>query len=257
MRLNKIQQEFKGTITGNAAPEGDFARVFKSGGVSVENRMKIYRNNVIRSLTAAVTVVYPLTEKLVGVDFLAQAVREYVVANLPDQGNLNFYGATLPDFIRTYEPARHLPYLYDMTRLEWAWEMATLAQDDEKLDPVRLQEIPEDKIPYLRFMLRASVRLIKSQYPLDRIVDFCRAETQDGTLDIGNNGSETHLMVIRPVLQTHMRKIGKGEWVLLSELRDRRTLLDAAEKAAEADEAFDLAPVLQKHLELGTFTEIA
>lgn len=257
MRLSKVQQGFKETIAGDTAPDGDFASVFKNGGVSVENRMKIYRNNVIRSLSNAVTAVYPLTEKLVGVSFLTQAVREYVVANFPDQGNLNFYGATFPDFIRTYEPARGLPYLYDMARLEWAWETATLAQDDEKLDPARLQEISEDRIPYLRFTLRASVGLIRSQYPLDKIVDFCRAETRDGTLDIGSGDKEMHLMVIRPELQTHMRKISKGEWVLLSDLRDRRTLLNAAEKAAEADESFDLASILQKHLELGTFTEIA
>jgi hypothetical protein len=253
MRLNEMQRGFKESIT-DEAPE-DFLRIFKSASVSVENRMKVYRNNVMRSLTNAVTVVYPLTEKLVGVDFLAQAVRKYVTANPPDQGNLNFYGATFPDFIRDYEPARNLPYLYDMTRLEWAWETATLATDDEKLDPARLQGIPEDRIPYLRFTLRDSVRLIRSQYPLDKIVDFCRAETQDGTLDIG--GIETHLMVIRPELQTQMRKLGKGEWILLTELRDRRTLLDAAEKAMEADETFNLAAILQKHLELGTFTEIA
>lgn len=254
MRLNKVQQGFRDCIT-DEAPDA-FMAIFKGGGVSAENRMKVYRNNVIRSLSNAVTVVYPLTEKLVGAEFLKEAVRQYVVANLPDQGNLNFYGATFPEFIRAYEPARGLPYLYDMARLEWAWEMATLAQDDEKLDPARLQEIPEDRIPYLRFTLRDSVRLIRSQYPLDKIVDFCRAETQDGTLDI-SGGAETHLMVIRPELQTQMRKTSNGEWILLSELRDRRTLLDAAEKAAEADASFGLAAILQKHLELGTFTEIA
>lgn len=259
MRLNKVQKKFRETILDPAAMDGEFRAVFKPGGISAENRMKVYRNNVIKTLTNAVVTVYPLTEKLVGTDFLKGVVERYVVANLPDQGNLNFYGATFADFLTDYEPVRHLPYLPDMARLEWAWECATLAGDDAPLPPAALQEIPEDRLPDLRLPLRASVHLLQSNFPLDRIVDFCRTENPQGTLDIGNNSGtdantgKTHLMIFRPELQAQMRKIGAGEFIFLRALKDGNHLMNAAEWATRADETFDLAATLQRHLQLGTF----
>lgn len=255
MRLNKVQKKFKDTILDPAALDGDFRAVFKPGGISAENRMKVYRNNVMRSLSNAVIAVYPLTEKLVGADFLKGVVERYVVANLPDQGNLNFYGATFADFLADYEPVRHLPYLPDMARLEWAWECTTLAGDDAPLSPASLQEIPEGRLPDLRLPLRASVHLLQSDHPLDRIVDFCRAENPQGTLDIGadTDTGKTHLMIFRPELQAQMRKISAGEFIFLRALKDGNDLMCAAEWATRADENFDLAAALQRHLQLGTF----
>jgi len=251
MRLNKIQKKFKDTMLDPEALDNDFSAVFAAGKIPAEDRMKIYRNNVIKSLNNAIIVVYPLTEKLVGEGFLKTAVEQYIVANLPDQGNLNFYGATFADFIETYEPAKKLPYLPDMARLEWAWELATLADDDEPLDPHALQEIPEDKLPDLRLPLRASVNLLESSYPLDKIVDFCRLKNPEGTLNIDTGDAQ--MMIFRPVLQAQMRKISPGEFIFLRALKNGNSLMNAAEWATEADGTFDLAPMLQKHLELGTF----
>ncbi|MBI4031704.1 MAG: putative DNA-binding domain-containing protein [Proteobacteria bacterium] len=251
MRLNKIQEKFRNTIFDPDALDKNFQSIFISGGISAANRMKVYRNNVMTSLSQAVIAVYPLTEKLVGTDFLKGAVNKYVISNPPDQGNLNFYGATFADFIADYEPAKNLPYLPDMARLEWAWEMATLADDDAPLRPEDLQETPESDLPDLRLRLRACAHLLESDYPLGKIVDFCRAEKQDGNLDIGTGGA--HMMIYRPKLQTQMRKISESEFIFLRGLRDGNHLMAATEWASEADETFDLAAVLQKHLQMETF----
>lgn len=254
MRLSKIQKKFTETIFDPAALDNEFHGVFKAGGISTENRMKVYRNNVMTSLSHAVIAVYPLTEKIVGPDFLKGAVNKYVVGNPPDQGNLNFYGATFAHFLERYEPARALPYLPDMARLEWEWEMATLSPDDDPLPPERLQDIPEGDLPNLQLPLRASVRLLKSGYPLDKIVDFCRSGNQEGSLDISTGG--VHMMIFRPHLQTQMRKISEGEFIFLRALRDGNHLMAATEWATEADEMFDLAAILQKHLQMKTFGNI-
>ena len=254
MRLNKLQKNFRETIFDPAALDGDFRGVFKTGGVSPENRMKVYRNNVMKSLTGAVTAVYPIIEKLTGAEFLKTAVTKYVTENPPDQGNLNFYGATFADFLENYEPARDLPYLPDLARMEWAWECATLADDDTPMKPETLQTVPEHETPTLRLKPRASVHLIESAFPLDRIVDFCRTERPEGTLNIGMGGAK--LMIFRPEFQAQMRKLGGGEFVFLRTLRDGNDLMMAATWAMETDESFDLAVTLQKHLEIGTFQEI-
>lgn len=253
MRLNKMQKKFREAIFDPAALDENFRSIFKTGGIATENRMKVYRNNVMKTLTGAVTAVYPLIETLAGADFLKAAAAKYAAANPPEQGNLNFYGATFADFLAHYEPARDLPYLSDVARMEWAWELATLADDDAPLRIRTLQNIPEDKTPMLRLRLRASVQLVESRYPLDRIVDFCRAERPEGTLNIGMGGAK--VMIFRPELQAQMRKVSDAEFIFLRALRDGNDLMRATEWAVEEDESFDLSPVLQRHLALGTFKD--
>src|SRR5262245_60827514 len=101
MRLREIQENFKDIILDPAQLDKTLFR--QDQGICLENRMKVYRNNVMSSLTDAVLAGFPLTQKLVGKPFLEQAARLYVADNLPAAGNLNGYGKTFPAFMRSYE----------------------------------------------------------------------------------------------------------------------------------------------------------
>lgn len=254
MRLSEFQESFKHTILEpDHLDNGMFRSTFRQDhGICLENRMKVYRNNIIRSLTDAVMAALPMTEKLVGREFLEQAMRAFVVANLPGQGNLNLYGMEFPNFIRTYEPAANLPYLQDFTKLEWLWETSYYAPDDLPLDPAELINIPEEDMPNLQFSFRKSFALLQSEYPLDEIVDFCRAEDQDNLQQLSDRCCK--LMVYRPDLKVELRRLDDAEYLFLSTLQDGQTIHETAEILAETQPNADLTPLLQKHLQLGTFT---
>lgn len=253
MRLNEIQESFKDIILHPELIKNEAIKsVFRQGtGICLENRMKVYRNNVIRSLVGAVMAALPMTKKITGEKFLEQAARAYVAGNLPAEGNLNLYGASFSSFIASYEPAKTLPYLADFITLEWAWEAACHAPDDAALAPDALVGIPEKDLPRIVFHLRSSVSLIESDYPLDEIVDFCRSPGQNEMRALSDRGVK--LMVIRPGLQTHMRKPGEGEYQFLKKLSEGKSIHQAAIQAV-SDPHFDLTPVLQKHLILGSFS---
>jgi len=254
MRLSEFQESFKHTILEpDHLDNGMFRSTFRQDhGICLENRMKVYRNTIIRSLTDAAMAALPMTEKLVGREFLEQAMRAFVVANLPSQGNLNLYGVEFPDFIRTYEPAANLPYLQDFTKLEWLWEAAYYATDDLPLDPAELINIPEEDMPNLQFSFRLSFTLLESEYPLDEIVDFCRVEDQDNLQQLQSRGCK--LMIYRPDLKVELRRLDDTEYLFLSTLQDGQTIHETAEALAENYPDTDLTPLLQKHLQLGTFT---
>lgn len=254
MRLSEFQESFKHTILEpDHLDNGMFRSTFRQDhGICLKNRMKVYRNNVIRSLTDAAMAALPMTEKLVGREFLEQAMRAFVVANLPSQGNLNLYGMEFPNFIRTYEPAANLPYLQDFTKLEWLWEASYYAPDDLPLDPAKLINIPEEDMPNLQFSFRESFALLQSEYPLDEIVDFCRAEDQDNLQQLSDRGSK--LIVYRPDLKVELRRLDDAEYLFLSTLQEGQTIHQTAEALAENYPDADLTPLLQKHLQLGTFT---
>lgn len=256
MRLSEMQDNFKQTMLDTAHLDtgaANFQKIFKQDtGICLENRMKVYRNNVIRSLTDAAMAALPMTKKLVGEEFLEKAMRDYVVDNLPTEGNLNLYGITFPNFIKTYESAKHLPYLHDFTKLEWAWEAAYYAQDDLALDPEALTTLTEEQMPALTFSFRKSFTLIESDFPLDEIVDFCRAEDQEEMHELSSRGAK--LMVFRPGLTVEIHRLNDNEYIFLKSLRGGKTIHETAVTIAENDPNFNLADILQKHLSLGTFS---
>ncbi len=254
MRLSEFQENFKHTLLEpDHLDNGMFRSAFRQDhGICLENRMKVYRNNVIRSLIDAAIAALPMTEKLVGREFLEQAIRVFVVGNLPSQGNLNLYGMEFPDFIQTYEPAKHLPYLQDFTRLEWLWEAAYYAPDDLPLDPAELISIAEEDMPNLQFSFRKSFALLESAYPLDEIVDFCRAENQEDLQALSDRGCK--LIIYRPDLKVELRRLDDAEYLFLSALLDGQTIHETAEILAAHYPDADLTPLLQKHLQLGTIT---
>lgn len=218
-------------------------------GVSAENRMKVYRNNVVQNLSNAVISALPMTRTLVGEGFLKKAVRAYIRENLPEEGNLNGYGRTFPAFIRTYAPAANMPYLYDVTRLEWAWEQAYYAEDDIALDLGELTRMDESDLPRLRLFFRASISLLQSVYPLDQIVDACRNKGDVEALEWEDRGA--YMLIYRPALHVEMRRISAAEFSFLNALHRGEMIQTAVERACECDPSFDVTSVLQTYLAMG------
>lgn len=255
MKLREIQENFKDTILDPQLLDADddaFRAIFKTGaGPGIESRMKVYRNNVIRSLTDAAIAPLALCQKLVGKAFLEQAVRSCVVKNLPQEGNLNLYGITFPEFLKSYLPAKDMPYLADLARLEWAFEQAYYAPDDVPLPVEELDKIAEDKLPDLRFTFRSSFKLVESPWPLDEIVDFCRMPEAPENFDI--IPGETAIMVLRPELNVELHKLKADEALLLKGLQKNVKLGQVAETILRSHPNFDLGTLLQKHFVLGTF----
>ncbi len=261
MRLSEIQHRFKDTMLDPAHIDGAEGAAFRAlfaqnTGICLENRLKVYRNNVIKSLTGAAMAALPMTQKLVGEEFLERAVRAYIIGNLPTEGNLNLYGLSFPAFIRDYEPAQALPYLHDFTRLEWAWEAAYYADDDTPLAPEALATLDQETLPDLTLQLRSSCALIESEWPLDAIVDFCRSDDSDEDMQALPERGVT-MMVFRPALKVEMRRLHEAEYAFLQALRNGQTIYESAVTAEAIDPNIDLTEILQKHLSLGTFAGFA
>lgn len=256
MQLNKFQENFKHIILepdSLDAENGAFRDMCKQDhGICLENRMKVYRNNVIRSLTEALMSALPMTKKLVGEEFLGQAARAFVLQNLPREGNLNLYGMNFPDFIKTYEPAQNLPYLHDFTRLECLWESAYYAKDDLPLDPATLIDLSEDDLPHLRFDFRDSFLLMESEHPLDQIVDFCRFEDQEDMQKLEKRGCK--LIIYRPDVKVELRRVDEIEYAFLKSLQNKHTIHEVASDLSEIYPDADLTQLLQKYLGLDVFS---
>ena len=98
-------------------------------------RFRVYRNNARVALIEALAAAYPAVSRLVGEPFFHRMAGVYAAAEPSRERTLNLYGETFADFVAGFAPARELPYLADVARLERAVLEARHAADAPALDP--------------------------------------------------------------------------------------------------------------------------
>jgi hypothetical protein len=241
--LREIQRAFTASVVfGDAAALGSLGIV--ANGLDPAARIGIYRSNVLGNYRKALAATYPVVQRLVGTPFFNAAIDAFVRAYPSTRGDVNRYGAELAPFLATYPPARELPYLPDVARLEWAIDHANIAADASRLDLDALGTVPPEALGGLRLTLDPSARLVVSPYPIWRIWQVNQpGRDRDETVDLGEGGDA--LLVRRDSEGVVVERLGAGEHALLAAFAARASLSDAAARATEIDSNFDLSQVLR------------
>lgn len=260
MQLSEVQRLFKETILDHpdvvANPPSDLAAVFETGDIALSDRLAVYRNNVVGSLTDVMLASFTTIEKLVGEEFFMGMARSFILAHPPTHGCLNFYGHGFARFIEEFEPAKGLPYLPDIARLEMALNDAYYAKDDAVLGNDELAAIPPEDLGNVQVFPRACVKLITSPYPIHDIRDFALSDDGDQKDQLDINSGAAHLMVYRPQLDTQIIILDEGEYTMLDNLQSLMPLGAAAEDVLNRYADFDISAFLQKHIFLETFSTL-
>ena len=210
-------------------------------------RIGIYRNNVLANYRKALGATYPVVRRLVGAPFFNAAVDAFVRAYPSRHGDVNRYGGELPGFLAAYAPARDLPYLPDVARLEWAIDQAAIAADARQLDLDALAAVPAESFESLRFVLNPSAHFVASPYPVLRIWQVSQDGFEgDDMVDLGAGGDS--LLVLRGAGGVTIERLSPGEHALLIALAGGAGLGEAAARAAAKEEGFDLTRALRHHV---------
>lgn len=127
-------------------------------------RFAIHLNNVHHGLTQALGDAYPVVRRLVGEEFFSAMARLYVAENLPRTRDLTHYGDRFPAFLYRFPPARTLPYLADVARLERAALEVLHAADADAATPEHLLALGE-RLAETPLFLHPAVRLVGSRHP--------------------------------------------------------------------------------------------
>ncbi len=219
--------------------------------IDATNRLGVYHNNIIGSLSSALCATYPMIGNLVGEAFLKEMARQFIFKHPPRGACLHDYGEGFDDFIQTYAPADSLPYLPDVARFEWALNHAYYAQDDIALPIEHFAAIPPEELADTVLPLRSSATLILSPYPLQALHELC---LHDGDAPNLNKDTTTRLMIYRPQLEVKIIPLSEAEFDLLIELRTQ-TLGNALETILTQHPAFDFSGFLKKHMTLEVFSD--
>lgn len=138
---------------------------------------RVYRNNMMSAIVDGLMKDYPAVERLVGTEFLRGAARIYVEAHPPRERALTLYGETFPDFLESFSPARTLPYLADVARLDRAWIESLFAPEASSLSPEDLADLDDTTLEELAPGLHPSVRIHASPWPAHELWRLNRSAT--------------------------------------------------------------------------------
>lgn len=221
-------------------------QVGKTDGAPSLKRFNVYRNNVAVGLRSALAATYPVVKALVGEEFFAAMAKIYVADHLPSSPVLLNYGSDFPDFIETFEPARQLPYLPDVARVERSFNESYHAADAEPITIQALNALDTEALEKVRVVLHPSLRLIRSDWP---VLSIWHAHQQDDPVAHLTNLTQKRGecgFLVRPRLEVQPMLLPVAGFELLAALCDGESLTEAAgalPKAAQTDLSAMLATI--------------
>jgi len=255
--LRDLQLQFAAALAGAANDAAIFSVGPASAGrdaTTTQRRLAIYQGNGRANYRNALTATFPVVARLTGRPFFNAAVDAFVIERPPAGGDLNVYGDTLANFLVTYPPAAGLPYLADVAALEWAIDEANRAAEAARVPDAVLAALsmaPPARLPFARFALDPSCRLVASPYPILRIWRANQPDRPgDERIELDEGG--VALLVRRDPPGVALETLAAGEHAWLAALARGEALGPAIDAAIAANAAFDLGATLRRHIGAGT-----
>jgi hypothetical protein len=215
-------------------------------------RFNVYRNNVLVGLIEALKAAFPAVCRIVGDEFFSAMARVHAALEPPASPVMLEYGATFPAFIEAFEPARSVPYLSDVARLERAWVEAYHAAESTPFALHELGAIDAARLPHVSFALHASLRVVRSPFPVVTLWQMNLDGGVPAATDIFRDGEQA--LVIRPDAEVEVRQVTPGAAIFIECLARGATVAVAASAAHDADPGFDLAQTLSDLFAINAIT---
>jgi hypothetical protein len=257
MRLHEMQTAFASAMLGeDDDAEDTLLACIVSKDVGRNERLSVYRNNMHHNYREALRAVYPVVERLVGERFFDYAADRYMRLFPSVSGDIHGFGNHFPQFLSEFPPAAQLAYLPDVARLEWMMHEVFHASDHAPLELGRLQKMPQTQHAALKFVLHPACRLLSSPYPLHTIWKMNQPSSAEweGELDLGSGG--VSLLIRRDSdFIVELVPLAPAEFAMLHALSRDKSLGEAYEGALQADEAFDLARFILRHVSEATIVD--
>jgi len=221
-----------------------------SDGLDPSARLGIYRHHYLISLTEALTAIYPVVCRLVDERFFAYAAHGFIAQTPPREPCLFEYGAAFPDFLAELPSAASLVYLPDVARLEWAINASLHAPAEAPIGRAGFAEVSMADYPKLVFRLQPSLRLLSSDWPVDRIWQANRPENEIvGRVDLDEGNCR--LEIRQQDDSVVFRRLDAGEFNFRKALAEGGSLESAAAAVLASEPSFDLVSALGRLISEG------
>lgn len=239
---------------GSAGNQADFANnlgrhalalsgVHNGRGADATDRLRVYRNNVIVSLSEALATAHPATQRLLGEEFFQNAAVAYAMENKPRSPLMFEYGRDFANFLAALPGVEPYPFVPEAAAIERAMIDATNAADAPPLPADAMAEVPPEALGDVRFRKHPATRLV-----------WCDAGGFGAWLSNQDPPrpavQAVAALVTRPHVETLIEGLDKPAASFVDALISGQTL---GEAASDADDALDLPATLALLMTAGAF----
>ena len=254
--LNNLQQQFISTSLKNQPASNELLSCIDDGKFTAESLLNVYRHSVQGNLTQALSLTYPVIETLLGQEFFRALTIRFIELYPPTCSNMDDYGCELPQFLADFEHTKSYLYLPDVAALEWNFHLSAIADDSQISAQELLNHFTAEQLAQLPMVMAPSAKLMIVQYPVDQIwlanqPESLAEELEQNSIEIGEP-EVVYLLLLRQQMKVTIYRITELEYQLLNLVSNEHNLLNVLTKLTEQVPAESLAPVVQKHFQLGT-----
>jgi len=246
--LSAFQDAFVSALRGAGALEG------YGDPHAVEVGLTVYRNTVAKGVLDALAANYPTVERLVGEEWFHACARLYVREQPPRVPMLVEYGEGFAEFLDQFEPAKEVPYLASVSRIDRFWTEAHLAADADILQAEFLSALAPEVLAALRLRLHPSARIGWFAEPAPTIWRLNRppaTEPEEKSADI--RWAPEGVLVVRARGAVETFVLDAAGFAFLSCCQQGATLTDCARAAQSAAPDADLGALFGDFIAAGAF----
>ncbi len=130
--------------------------------------IRIYQNNLLMTATRALSITYPVIEKMVGKQTLTALAKLLLHRDPPDSGDWAEWGESLAELLTTTELVQQAPYLFDMAQLEWKIHQVSRCPE-QAVNLATLSRLTDYDLARVYIRLSPAIALQHSNYPIDAL----------------------------------------------------------------------------------------
>ena len=219
----------------------------------------VYRNTFLKACVDALEGNYPAVSRLVGDEWFRGAATRYALAAPPVAPMLFDYGDGFAAFLDAFEPARELPYLADVARLDRAWTESHLAADAATLTLPGLAALAPHQLVNLRLAVHPAARW---QWFSDQpIYSIWSANREQVDMTQQPEWKGEGVVITRPDSEVTWREVPRAACLLLDACAAGKPLEEAAQLALsevpQAEQGQMLSALLAELINAGAILAIA
>ena len=220
-----------------------------SSDLTTQPAFAVYRNTVMSGCVDALQANFPSAARLVGADWFRAAAAIYVRAHPPHDGRMLMYGETFADFVEGFGPARDLPYLAGVARLDRFWIEAHTSKDATAVDSAWLARLSPEELGALRLQPHPAARWrLFDDLPIYSIWAANRAGV-DSADEVVWQGEGA--LLTRPVDAVAWQALDRSGGAFLDACAEGYPLAEAAGAALDVCPEVDIAVLLSGLLSAG------
>jgi hypothetical protein len=234
--LAGVQSEFATVHLDRLAPVPRVLRIARR-----EPRVAIHRRKITADFVLELATRYPAVKRLVGKEFFRDLAHAYVSADQPRAPGIWCHDARFPDFIDWFAPARPIPYLGAIARIELARGLAGRTAEADSLRAEDFTGLPRHQLAQSRVTLHPSVSIVSSPFPIYSIWKV--NQTRAAVVPVAPWAAEA-VLVARSAGAAQVHKLAPGQAAFLTALNKGMMLADAIDAGFAEAAGFDVASAL-------------